>query len=325
MGSSDKLIQYQVGTQSSFATGVSATAKLSGIEEGALEPVVESMAIEESRGSLRRSRSAELVKVEGAASLTGAVCFEDAPYWFDSLLGEDTPSGGGPYTYDYSVPGATAPSPRILSLYRGLLGAFEYRLVGGLVDELKFTIETGQPWKFDASFLGHSVKPAALASLSDRAATWVMAQDTELYIDAFGGTIGTTQISGLSWFKAELTLNANRVLDPTIQQLEPLGYHEDWYEGELMLSMELNAATSKAYLDAILNASAVFERLVRIKATSGTNELTLDFAGFAEEAPEPITEQDGLISLEFTLLDEEESGLANWFIGQVVNNVSSMP
>ncbi len=330
MAGSFDLIQAQVGTQSVFGTGVAATAKLSGVDGLTLSPTVESILIEEMRGTLSRARSAEQVKQEGAGSIEGVLCYEDAPYYFDNLLFQDAPSGAGPYTRDWVANLASTPALRLLSLYKGIQGAAVdgYRLVGGVGNELVISGETGGPIRFAHNLIGEMVEPATMAALSDRAATWILADHATIYIDDFGtGTIGTTAITAPAWFSFELTLSANRVLIPTMQTLEPKGYHDRNMSGTLKLSLELEATVSQVYLDAILaTGSGVFKKQVRLAFVSGTDELTLDFAGGSLEAPEPFTEQDGLISVDLELTEiEDTAGLGNWFVGQSVNDVSSMP
>lgn len=325
MGDAFDLVEYQVGSEAAWGDGAAATAKLMGLNSLTLPPTVEAQMIEEMRGSLARSKTVELANVEGGGEFEGMLSFEDICYWFDALFGQATPSGAGPYTYDYSAPAGTAPSLRTLALYKGF-GSTCYKLEGGVISELTISGETGQAaLGVSGSLMGENVVTGSLASLSDRDVNYVLGSGLELWIDTFGSSPGTTQITGLSFLSFELSIASNVVLDPSLTSLTPAGYHPRKYSGSLQVHLELNA-TTKAFLDAILGASAVFQRIVRIKSTRGTNSLTLDFAGSTLEAPEPITEADGLVSLDFTLEDTEDaSGLGNWFVAEVINDLSSLP
>jgi hypothetical protein len=88
--------------------------------------------------------------------------------------------------------------------------------------------------------------------------------------------------------------------------------------------VEFNTA-SKAYLDAIIGASTVLKKLIRLKAIKSTNIIQLDFAGFIPTAPEIAPDEDGVVSLDFEFGGLYESGLANWFKSSITNGVVTLP
>lgn len=318
------LAEIQIGKETVWGTPVAPTAKLMGIESCKIKPINEAILLS-SLGSLVPGRNASLTKVAAEATLGGEALFEDLPYWFDGLFDEATPTGAGPYVYTYSAPDGTEPTPRIFTLTHGdNAGSYVYGMEGGIVSKLVISGKTGEAWKFQADLIGEQVNTDALASLSSRAVNAIMAHMTDLYIDAWGGTIGTTQITG-PFFSFELTINTNRAIYHSLGSIMGVGYREAKYNGTLKLSLELDA-TSQAYLDAILAASAVFQKQIRIKGSSGASLIAqLDFAGTAMKSPETFTDQDGVTTLDLELEGTYNSTLGNWLEAEITNGVTTLP
>lgn len=322
MATIPELFEVQAGKEVTWGTSVTPTVKLMGISDATIKPIVESELIDEKRGTLAPGYTSVINKVSGEASVEGVVLYEDIPYWLDSLFGLATPSGANPYVYAYSSPVGSAPTTRKMTLASGD-GTNEYSLAGAVVKALSISGESNSKLEFSAELIGKQVSSDALASLDDRSVTVAMGNHVALYIDAFGGTIGSTQVNATA-FSFELEIETNRELVFHMGSATPTTYREGKWEGTLKLSLELNA-TSKAYLDSIIGATAVFKKLVRIKATSGTNILQFDFAGFAENAPELWTDEDGVTTVELELKGLVDSdGLEDWLEASVTNSVSAL-
>jgi hypothetical protein len=296
-----------------------------GIDEINIRPIVEGILHEEQRGTLAPGYNVNLAKVAAEGSIGGLALYEDLPYWLDSLLGVATPVDNldGTYTYSWSAPAGSAPSPRIMTIVYGD-GTNDYGGEGMLVDSLTITGESNGPLKFSADLLGEEATTDALASLSDRSVNVPMGDQAALYIDAFGGTIGSTAFSDVA-YSFELAINSNRANVHGLGSLKPADYREAKWDGSLRLSLEFSAA-SKAYLDDIIGASSVLQKLVRIKySLSTTHYIQLDFAGAALSSPEIFTDEDGVITVDLELTGMYESGLGNWFKAEVMNQVSALP
>ena len=315
------LQQVQVGKESTRGTVVTPTARLMGIEDISIQPVREVAQYEERRGSLAPAYNSALEREGAEGSISGLVTYEDIPYWLDSLIGEATPTGTNPYTYSYSAPLTSEPSPRILSIVYGD-STRAYGATGVLVSSLTISGGATETLRFSADLVGHDVATDSLESLSDRSITEVMTSQATLYIDAWGGTIGSTAISN-SLYNFELTISSNRANKWYVGASTPGGYREARWETTLTLALELDATTDD-YLNDILSSSPL-QKLVRIKATSGTKSFQLDFAGTATEAPVIFDDEDGVVTIGLSLSGEYESGLANYFKAEVVNAVSSLP
>lgn len=319
------LLEFQVGTESTWGTGVTPTAKLMGVEDGTIDPGVTGEVFPDRRRSLGGGYLAALTSVMPNGKMDILGTYEDTPYYLDNLLGQATPSGSNPYTRAYSAPLGTAPSPRILTLVYGDATDCS-QLAGALISKLVIKGENGGPMRMTADLIGKQESAGTLESLSDRTVNLVMGDHTALYVDTWGGTIGSTQISAAA-FSYEITIDAKRAGQQFLGALTAGNWHEadggDGWDGELKLMLELNSA-SRSVLTALRSSSTLFQRQVRITNTSGTNVVRFDFAGTSEKAPTLFTDRDGVVTFECTLKRTYNSGLANWFKAQVVNTVSSL-
>ena len=319
------LTQWQVGTESTWGTPVTATAKLMGMQDSAyLQSDNRSEIYPDIRNSLQPGYLDGLEQIAGKGEFESLLTFEDAPYWFDNACGQATPSGTGPYTRDYGAPVATAPTPRILTCFHGntQTGGGVYRLEGGLVNSINIEGATGKPTMISGDLIGQKVSVGTFAALSDRTVEVVMGQPWLLYIDAAAGTIGSTQVAttGVAF---ELKVNMNRVLTWSMDSLEPDGYEEGVWDGELTLTLRMNA-TAKTEVDALVGQSAAVHKQIRLKQTSGTKVCQLDFAGTVKELPKTYDDEDGILTVEVTYAGRYNAALANFFKAQVVNGVQTL-
>jgi hypothetical protein len=317
------LLQVQVGKETVWGTSVSATAKLMGVDDCPLEPVVDAEQHEEYRGSLSPGFLTDLDHVQAKGRIAGKMTYEDL-HWIEGLFGVATPGGAGPYTRAYVAPTTTAPTPRIQTLIKGN-GTDTYKAEGILPIDAEFTFATNTAVRYSHNLLGETyASGASLAALSDRAVNVVMGDQIALYIDNFGGTIGTTAIS-TAFFKGALKITPKRTQYPKMGSLLDAGYVDGKFGGTLNLTL-LFDATSKAYLDAVLAASSVFQKLVRIKATKSTAVLQFDFAGSSLKSPAIFDVENDVVAVNLELTGTYDSGaFANWLKINSTNSVSALP
>jgi hypothetical protein len=319
------LLEVQVGTESTWGTAVTPTAKLMGVQNFALDPGIKAKVFHDRRGSLAPGYLEALESIEPAAPLELLVTYEDICYILDNLLGQASPSGAGPYTRNYAGPVGAVPSPRILTwLYGDATNC--YKLAGGLISKLTLKGETGAPMMATADLIGKDVTAGTKASLSDRAVSVAMGDHMAIYVDAWGGTIGTTLLNAASW-NYELTIDSKRKVDMYFGALAGQSYHEDdganGWDVMLKLKLEFNAAL-KAQYDALISQAAVYQKQVRLKSTSGTKVLQFDFAGTSEESPRFGDDRNGVLIFETALKGEYCPALGNYFKAQSINSVSSL-
>lgn len=315
------LMQYQIGTEVTWGTEVAPTAKLGLIDDVEITPEVEGVIFKEKRGSLAPGFVAGLNKAGGSAKVSGIISYEDIPYWLDSLAGQATPSGAGPYVYAHNGTLGTVPTRRKLTLAKGQ-GSDVHSLLGGIVKEISFKVESGKEATFEASLVGKKVVSDSLAALSDRTLNPVLASQFALYIDAVGGTIGTTAITNIAWFSYELKLSTKAEAYFSIGNLNPFNYREDNWDVTLNMTLEL-AASSKAYIDSIIGTS-LLQHQIRAKATDTTRILQLDAAVAYLKAPKLYSDSDGVVTVELEGSGIYNSALGNYFKSSVTNGVASL-
>jgi len=320
----NELLRVQVGKETTWGTAVVDSAKLMGVSDFNLQPGVAAKRFKELRGNLAPAHLAAMTKVAPSGSMSQIATYEDICYLLEAMCGVATPSGAGPYVRTGGAPTTVAvATPRFMTaFYDDPGGAGTYKAAGVLPSKLTIGGKQGEEMMLKADLLAKQITTGTPAALSDRSMNVVMGSDTKLYVDAWGGTIGTTEMATMS-YSYELMLDAQRLLKHYLGALTPGRYVERKWDGELKMMLEFNA-TSKAFLDALITP-ALFQKQVRIKATSGTNIVQIDFAGTAEDTPQLFTDDDGVSTLEFTLKGTYHSTLANWFAYSVTNSVSALP
>lgn len=322
------LEQYQVGEEAEWGSVAAPTAKLMGIERITLQPHTQVLRHRDRRASLAPAYESDIVRTFGEGNVQGDVLYEDICYWLDNLFGEATPSGEDPYTRAYAAPLSAVPSgPKLLSVVDAT-GSQVYSLTGALVNGLTISGRSGEALKFSAPLIGKAVATDSTAALDDRTVNRVMADHVALFIDTWAGTIGTTEIDETVIYSFELSIQPNRALIFGVGSEAPVDWRESSggpWEGSLKMTLEFDAV-SKAFLDAIVAASAVFQRQVRIKASNTVDrDLQIDFAGSQEDAPSVFTDDDGVATIEFELHGEYNAELENWLEITSVNEVAALP
>lgn len=324
MASLKDLLQVQVGKQTVIATAVAATAKLMGVTDCQFTPINDALRLKEIRGSLAPSYNAVLTKIGATGKLSLYGSYQDINYAIESLLGTITPSGANPYIRAVTAPVGTVPVPRIQTLIWGD-GTNCYKATGMLITKITLKGASNAPLMLDCDWIAYSVTPGTLAGLSDRTITVAMSQDALLYVDAWGGTIGTTALTAIAW-DFTLEIDSKRALDWFLGALGPGNYHEGTdYDGSLDLNLELQTG-SKAFLDEMIGGTVVHQRQVRIKFTTGATAITqLDFAGSAEKAPAIFDYRDGVVGIKVSYGATYNTTLANWFAYSNTNAVATLP
>jgi len=319
-------LQVQMGRETTFGTGVAATAKLMGVLDAKIReiPVVE--VVEERRGTLVPGYNAVLKSVSGEGSIEMYASYEES-HLIEMLTGPDTPSGAGPYTYDYVAPAlvGTADVLPMRSIEYGdkIAGGPNYRGLSMFAGKTTWTIEHGEIAKIEQDWLGQHVEIfATLTTLADRAVEFVRAADFTIAHDTWAGTLGATVLAA-TLRSAELEVDPQRGLKPYVGSLMPLGGRGRRWTGKLTLGLEFNA-TSKAIVESIIG-NTVQQRQIRLKAVSGTKQYQIDFTGTYTAAPEFWDDEDGLVVAEFEMTPTYHDTVANWLKFQIINNVATIP
>ena len=323
-----ELLQVQWGKETTWGTPVAGAVKGMLISDFSLDPNLEVVKLKEKRGSVAPRFTSVPNYVAGAGSIEGALSYDDIPYWIEMLSGIATPSGAGPYVRAYTFPGVPVLTGGNGIRYSTFIWGETtnvYRMRGGLLSKLNIKASKGEPWMFSGDLLGMYVDNAgALAALSDRVTTPIAGSVTSIYVDAWAGTIGTTLVPATT-FSFELDIDTKRILKQHLGSLNPDSFdHPEEWDATLTLEMEFNA-TSKPFVDEMIVANPIFQRQVRIKATTGANEIAqLDFAGDQDNAPKLWTDNDGVITVEIKLNGKYNPTLGAWMKASVTNQVAAL-
>lgn len=128
--------------------------------------------------------------------------YEQVLHVLEASMGQVAPVGAAaPYTYTYAVPlSTTPPTIRPYTMRIGnVLVPTDIKIVPGCwVQEWEMTGKAGEFWTVQATWQGQrGINGAFTNAIALPAVQDAVFSNTSLYIDASGGTIGTTQVSGV--------------------------------------------------------------------------------------------------------------------------------
>lgn len=315
-------VLVQSATQSVLLTGVAPALLLRGLEEFNLTSVPDIEVLSDLTQGLSGGDAAVVQGMSGKASFSGWCTYQHIGYFLDNLLGQATPSGAGPYTRNYAAPINSAPSPRILSLYKGDVTVGGYRMVGSLLSGLTIKLAPKKSLAMSGDFVGVVVEPQAMSGvLSKPAITPILAsQVSSLKLDTFAGTMGATTLTNCTLRNYELTLTPSRDIRTCVGAVTGASYVEMPWTGRLKVSLEYNT-TTKADLDTFV-AGTLLQKQFEVNFASGTSSLKLQFAGTVQNDVQIFGDDDGVTVVEFDMERTYQSTFGNWFKAVLVNSVS---
>ena len=306
----------QFAWQSAFGTAApTATVKLQNVSSFRMRPEFETRALDQLRGSLAPTYQSTLDNYAGSATFeVSDESFEDVNYWLEALFGTASPTGNGPYVRAYAAPTTAAVTPHFMTLQYGQTdGVFQLQDASVASLTLSGADHTGV--QVGGSIIGGKVMQGALAALSDRTGTTRMSGCmASVAIETWtGSTFTPLASSAFSW---ELSINSNREYRGYLGDCTPTAYNDQKWNGQLRLSLELNDTTDD-YLIAMLGASsAILEKQVRIKYSTGSGaslrSMTITFAGHSMQAPELFPDRNGVVTYDLVLDGVYNPTLANW-------------
>ncbi|MCK9341524.1 MAG: hypothetical protein M0P37_07220 [Synergistaceae bacterium] len=310
---------------SGFGTAnATATALLHNVSSFALSPDLQTRALDQLRGTLAPTHQTTLDHYASSATFEVAdESFEDVNYWLDSLFTAATPAGGtGAYTRAYTAPTTAEVEPTFMTLQWGQEDGV-WQMNDASVAGLTLSGSNNTGVQVGGSLLGGKVLAGTLASLPDRTVTRMSGCSATVAIDTWAGTMGGTTItdSAFSW---ELSINSNRQYRSYLGECTPSAWNDQKWNGQLRLSIELNA-TTQAYLTTMLAATnAILERQVQIKYTSGSLVFQIQFAGHTMSAPELFQDKNGVVTYDLVLDGVYHSTLTNWLKINTTSAISAL-
>lgn len=306
----------QSAWQSAFGTpNTTATVKLQNVSSFRLRPEFQTRALEQLRGTLAPTHQTTLDNYAGSATFeVSDETFEDVNYWLEALFGTASPTGTGPYVRAYAAPTTAAITPHFMTLQWGQADGV-FQLQDASIASLTLSGADNTGVQVGGSIIAGKVIPGTLASLLDRTAVTRMSGCmASVAIETWTGSAFTPLAS--SAFSWELSINSNREYRGYLGDCTPTAYHDQKWNGQLRLSLELNATTDD-YLIAMLGASsAILEKQVRIKYSTGSGaslrSMTITFAGHSMQAPEFFQNRNGVVTYDLVLDGVYNPTLANW-------------
>jgi len=306
----------QSAWQTAFGTpNATATVKLQNVSSFRLRPEFETRALEQLRGTLAPTHQTTLDHYSGSATFeVSDETFEDVNYWLEALFGTASPTGTGPYVRAYAAPTTAAITPHFMTLQWGQADGV-FQLQDASIASLTLSGADNTGVQVGGSIIAGKVIPGTLASLLDRTAVTRMSGCmASVAIETWTGSAFTPLAS--SAFSWELSINSNREYRGYLGDCTPTAYHDQKWNGQLRLSLELNGTTDD-YLIAMLGASsAILEKQVRIKYSTGSGaslrSMTITFAGHSMQAPEFFQNRNGVVTYDLVFDGVYNPTLANW-------------
>ena len=295
-----------------------------GVTDCKITPVNNALVFEEYRGNLAGAFDSALSEIGASGTLSLRGTYQDLPYLLESMFGTVTPTGTNPYVRAGNAPTTAVPARRLLTLVYGD-GTNIYKATSAIVSKLTIKGAAKQPLTVTADLIAANVSTGTFASLSDRTVATCMGNQATVYVDAWGGTIGSTALAATAW-DFTLTLDSGAMLDHYLGGLAAGAYHDgSSWKGTLEMNYELKAAT-KAYLDNVIGGTALEQRQIRIGYTTGASAiLNFDFAGTMEKAPDLFDYRDDVTGIKLSYTRQYNTTLGNWFKYSSTNAVATLP
>jgi hypothetical protein len=317
----------QMATENTWGTAEDATVRLMGVTETSLS-VADEVYQPTFIGTLAPAIVTAQMSQHGEASVEQVASYQDVCYWLDGLMGASTPSTapGTTYVRDYEAALLEITDPVEYTMEYGTTGA-EYNLAGALVTSLGIAGEAGGMWECTVEIMGKTVSATAMTTgLLTREVDLIKMADTKLYMDAWTGTMGTTEVEA-TLISFDLSADPQRHLKYFAGDTNPGGYGDSNWESQLVTVLEFNA-NAKALVDELVTPSLV-QRQIRLKAATGTGatarEAVIDFAGTLVDGAELFDDRDGNMTVSLTWNGTESTQLGNFLKASVRNELATLP
>ena len=320
----------QLGREVTAGTGVAATA----IWRGAfshLQDTSERTTVEEQIGLLVSGERTYQAAVGGQLTAPSTpLTFEQILHLYEAGIETVSPTGAGPYVYSYAYPTSTTLNTiKTYTLESGnvVVPTDALEMPYSFVESMTFSGSAGEAWTMEGTWRGHQpVSTTLTPALSVAVVEECLVPRTKLYIDATGGTIGSTQKTGVFMGgqiqidtgirpvpvgDGNLSFAAHKFVKPTIT---------------FTVTIELEETGGVSLVDTerqIMTAGTV--RLFRIQVVgSGTSDLVWDFAGVYDSFSD-YENADGNTTVTLSGHAVYSSTDALFFESVVTNSEASVP
>ena len=239
-------------------------------------------AVDENVGLLVPTGRTYVPQLSAALSIPDTeATFEHLPHIMEAGIGTVSGVGSaGAYAYTYAPGVSAANTITTYTLESGnVIAGDGNEMEYGFVESFTLSGKVGEAWKVSSNWRGRQKTVEALTgSLSLTALEEILFGNTSVFIDAAGGTIGSTQKAGVL-LEASVTVNtgimpvftADGALTFTAHKITPPSL-------DFTLTMEVESSGIVAAERVFLRSQV--HRLIRLSATgTGSKALAIDFAG----------------------------------------------
>ncbi|MEM7133431.1 MAG: hypothetical protein AAF702_44455 [Chloroflexota bacterium] len=190
----------QLGREVTAGTAVAATEKWRGefsmlVDNQAIETVEEQVGLYISPERTYTAWESAELQIPSTP-----LTYEQVPHVFEAGLLTVTPTGAGPYTYDYVVPVLTRPAIQPYTIEGGNadIQGDNQEMPYSFVTSFRLSGTIKQSWMMESTWMGQRLVPSTLTpALPLLDVEQALFGNTQLFIDPSGGTIGTTQLNGV--------------------------------------------------------------------------------------------------------------------------------
>ncbi len=260
--------------------------------------------------------------------------FEQFPHLLEASIQTATPTGAGPYVYTYDVPTGDAWNAiQVYTIRAGnkLVSADVQLLPYCFVSEWTVKGEWGKVCTMESTWMGQRMTNGSFtAALTAPAVQEALFNRARFYIDASGGTIGTTQVSSVIT-NFEIKYTSGIVWVPAGDgNLYPIIHKHTRPEMKYTLVLELAQDPANSNASDVVNERTAYRnsavRLLRIDipGTDATRNIRFDIAAKHDKVG-PYEESDGDTQVTIEGHGVYSSADALAFEVEVTNNLSAIP
>jgi hypothetical protein len=267
-----------------------------------LEDTRERVIVEEMVGAFAKSERSYDGKIQAAwAQPSTPLTYEQVAHIFEAGIKTATPSGTGPYVRAYTYPytGTTVNTIKTYTIETGSATVAEDQYEAGyaFVESFELSGSFGEAWTMSSNWIARQmVQESRTAALSLAAVNEALFPHTKLYIDASGGTIGTTQMSGVL-MSASVNVTTGLMIVPVGDGNLYYAAHK-WTQPDIQFSFTLELEDSSVVADQRDSYRDDDVLLFRLNITDGTRVLNLDWAGKYDTVGD-YTNSDGNTTVTF--------------------------
>ena len=322
--------KLQLGRESTAGTAVAATTVWRG-PFAMLEDASERVIVEEQVGQLVQAERSYDTMYRGRLAMPSTeLTFEQFPHILEAGVMTATPSGAGPYTRAYSYPyNNTVPTVKSYTIeaYNAAADDDCNEMEYSLVEEFTIEGQAQKSWMMSATWFGRQLTPTTATSLSTLVAVEeALVPKTLLYIDDTGGTIGTTQASGV--FMGGSIKVATGLVPVPVGDGNLYYVTHKWTKPTINYSLifELVKGASKSWVkDERAKQKAGTVRLVRLSASGSSNRSMVIDMACKHDKVNGYTNSDGNTTVQIDGHVVYSSPDAKVWSCTIINNVSALP